>query len=149
MNQYTMKNEIVPAYDAALSAGVCPPRSRKILIVEDDAEVLKVISQILSDLGYQSIQCGLAQDAYDGITSRSIEVDLILVDYRLPNMTGLDLIAMLRQENCNIPVVMMTGYAATEERVSAEGMEGFTILKKPIVVDQLAKALVESLSPTT
>ncbi len=120
-----------------------PAGSRRILVVEDDVEVSKVVAQILGDLGYQSIQCNQVQDAL-GIV-QSGRVDLVLVDYRMPELTGLDLILMLRRDGCNIPVVMMSGYATTESRLSAEGLESFTILKKPLVRELLATALIEAL----
>lgn len=69
----------------------------------------------------------------------------MLIDYRLPEMTGLDLILMLRQDNCKVPIVMMTGYSATEERMSSEKLGVFAILKKPIALPQLAKAVEEAL----
>jgi CheY-like chemotaxis protein len=69
----------------------------------------------------------------------------MLIDYRLPEVTGLDLILMLRQDNCKVPIIMMTGYSATEDRVSSEKLGVFAILRKPITMPQLARATEESL----
>ena len=69
----------------------------------------------------------------------------MLIDYRMPDMTGLDLILMLRQDSCKIPIMMMTGYSATEDRMSSEKLGKFAILKKPITIPQLARAVEESL----
>ena len=114
---------------------------RRILVVEDDVEVSRAIAHILSDLGHNPIICNHAEEAFSLI--RSQQFDLLLIDYRMPEMTGLDLIVMLRQECCNVPVIMMTGYPATEERVSSQSLGVFAILKKPLSSEQLAGVVDE------
>lgn len=117
--------------------------ARQILIVDDNLEVSQVVVQMLEHLGYLSVSCGHAQEALVHLQSQKF--DLMLIDYRMPEMTGLDLILLLRQEGCNVPIVMMTGYTATEDRILSEKIGDFTILKKPIALPELAEALEESL----
>ena len=140
-----MNNETIPVKESTVPHEDTSNSARCILVVEDEAEVSKVVSQILINLGYKTIQCNHAQEALEFMQAKSKEIDLILVDYRMPDMTGLDLIAVLRQENCNVPVIMMTGYAATVDRILAERMDRFTILKKPIGPNQLGQAITASL----
>ena len=73
----------------------------------------------------------------------------MLIDYRMPDMTGLDLILLLRQDGCETPIIMMTGYPATEDRMLSEKFRVGAILKKPITIPQLAGAVEESLKATT
>lgn len=110
-----------------------------ILVVEDDAEVSQAVSQMLQHLGYTPVISRDAQEAYELVQTRSFA--LLLVDYRMPEMTGLDLIFMLRQEGCNVPVIMMSGYLATEERVSGQGLDVCAVLKKPVTAEQLESAI--------
>ena len=115
----------------------------RILIVEDDPEVAGAVAEMIRHLGYVPCICDRADEVLCFIKTN--KVDLILVDYRLPELTGLDLIRMLEQDNRHIPVVMMTGYAQTESRIPAEKRREFILLKKPITAEPLARALEESL----
>jgi CheY-like chemotaxis protein len=120
-----------------------PFANGRILVVEDDIDVSRVVAQMLEHLGYRSVQCGHAQEALEHI--RSQKFDLVLIDYRMPDMTGVDLILMLRQDNCHVPVIVMTGYSATEDRISSEKLQVCAVLRKPITVSQLATVVSESL----
>jgi two-component system response regulator HydG len=115
----------------------------RILIVEDDLEVSRAIAQMVRHLGYESSECNHAEAVLSHIASQA--VDLMLVDYRLPELTGLDLILMLRDQRWIGPVIMMTGYAQTESRICVEKLNEFTMLRKPIAVPELAKAIQEAL----
>jgi CheY-like chemotaxis protein len=84
-----------------------------ILLVEDDAGNRETLTEILCDLGYKVIA------APDGSTALIVlrqgnEVDLVLTDYRLPDMTGLDLVKKFRQTLPNVPVIMLTAYGNIE-----------------------------------
>jgi len=120
---------------------------RRILVVEDDGEVLRAVSHMLNYLGHAVTECGHAEEAFRLVQAEPF--DLLLIDYRMPEMTGLDLIVMLRQEGCNVPVIMMTGYPATEERVTAQNLGVFAILKKPITPEQLSSAMAEIFNKAT
>lgn len=123
------------------------PGVRRIFVVEDDVEVLRAVAQMLNHLGHEVTECGHAEEAFGLVQAEHF--DLLLIDYRMPEMTGLDLIQMLRQEGCKVPVIMMTGYPATEERVSSQSLGIFAILKKPITPDQLTGAMAEIFNKTT
>jgi len=114
----------------------------RILVVEDDAEVSRAISQMISHIGHSPCSCSHVEQALKFLETE--QVDLLLVDYRMPDLTGLDLICILKEEGRHIPVIMMTGFAETEERVLAEGRDQFIVLKKPISVPALEKAVEES-----
>jgi len=115
----------------------------QILIIDDDMEVSRSVAEMATQLGYRPCVCNHVEEAL--LYLESHPVHLMLIDYRMPEMTGLDLILLLRQEMRDIPIVMMTGYAQTESRVSAEQLGKVTILKKPITIPPLAKAIEESL----
>jgi DNA-binding NtrC family response regulator len=142
-----MKNEVreIKGIDPKNEASAS--RARRILVVEDDVEVSRAVAQMLDQLGYLSVPCSHAEKALGHIQSQKF--DLMLVDYRMPDMTGLDLILMLKQDGCKIPAIMMTGYSATEDRMLSEKFNGIAILKKPITIPQLAKAVEEFLKETT
>ncbi len=126
---------------AAVPAG----RPFRILVVDDDKDVATSIVRALEVLGYATATCGHAQEAFEVLGTQSF--DLLLVDYRMPEMTGLDLVTLLREEGHNIPAIMMTGHYATEDRVRVEELGIAAILHKPITLPILAQALEEHLAP--
>jgi two-component system response regulator HydG len=113
----------------------------KVLIVDDDDEASAAIAELVRSLGHEAHRCNQVAAAYDMI--RLEGADLVLADYRMPEMTGLDLVAMLRQDGCNVPVIMMTGYAGTLDRLTSERGDRLTVLKKPICLDDLRNAIQE------
>ncbi len=124
-------------------AGLNEPCVRRLLVVDDDQEVSRVIASMIEQLGHQVAVCGNAQDAL--ARTPLGKYDMMLIDYRMPELTGLDLISMLREENCQIPVVLMTGFPATEERVSLEKLGIAGILRKPVLMEPLSRAIDECL----
>ena len=113
-------------------------------MVDDDKDVATSIVRALEVLGYAATTCGHAQEAFDVLGTQSF--DLLLVDYRMPELTGLDLVTLLREEGHKIPAIMMTGYFATEDRVRIEELGISAILRKPITLPVLSHALEEQLA---
>jgi CheY-like chemotaxis protein len=127
-----------------LESGLSLATVLHILVVDDDLAVAQTIVQVLDLLGYKSIRCSNAMEALSQIESQHF--DLVLTDYRMPEMTGLDLVSQLRRDECDIPVVMMTGYLATAERFSPEKLGVFSVLQKPINQAQLEKTVRDCLN---
>jgi CheY-like chemotaxis protein len=121
-------------------------RSFHILVVDDDKDVATSIARALEVLGHTAVTCGHAQEAFEVLGAQSF--DLLLVDYRMPELTGLDLVTLLREEGHKIPAIMMTGYFATEDRVRVEQLGISAILRKPITLPVLSHAIEEQLAVT-
>lgn len=120
---------------------------RKVLVVDDDAETSRVVDDILKALGYETVLCRYAQEAIAYIESHP--VDLMLIDYRMPDLTGLDLISLLHEAGWEIPMIMMTGYSETKDRISTQALGTSAILLKPITVPILTEALEKVFRPKT
>ena len=114
-----------------------------VLIVEDDFEVARALAQMISHLGYSAYTCSHAEEALKFLEGH--KVDLMLVDYRMPELTGLDLISILKEEGRMLPVVMLTGYDETEARALADKRDQLIVLKKPIDLPVLATAMEKAL----
>ena len=119
------------------------PAGRRILVVEDEADVSRAFAEMLEHLGYSSVVCHSAEEAFNLFHAPAF--DLLLVDYRMPDMTGLDLVFMLRQEGYKVPVIIVTGHPATQDRITSKDLGVFAILKKPVSAPQLAIAIEETL----
>ncbi|TWA71848.1 PAS domain S-box-containing protein [Azospirillum baldaniorum] len=122
------------APDAELPAAVqSPPRPATILLVEDEALVRMATATVLEHAGFRIMEASSGPDALDAF-AREPEVDLVLTDYAMPGMTGLELVRELRARRPGLPVLMVTGYAEIQR---ASALDGLPILQKPYQADEL------------
>ena len=123
-------------------------RKPRILIVEDDARVMRLYSEVLEGCGYEIVQANYALPALFRAVRNP--PDLILADLVMPVMNGLEMIRQFKghEETRDIPVVVVTGSDTPEDREAAlkAGCVGF--LTKPIDIEafpgQVAKFLRRS-----
>jgi len=122
----------------------------KILIVDDDPQILELYSALLEGAGYAVDQAEHALAAIASIVRAT--PDLILADIRMPIVDGMGLVAELKAhtDSQDIPVVAVTGYDSPESRESALKAGYDEYITKPVdprrFPDQIAKILVRSRS---
>lgn len=120
------------------------PRFAKltVLLVEDDGFALKLAQSVLKNLGVGHVI--LARDGAEAIRildSKATRADLVISDWNMPNVTGLDLLRHVRKTWQNMPFIMLTGRATEDFVVAAKdnGVNGYVI--KPFSPDQLMKKI--------
>lgn len=106
-----------------------------ILLVDDEANTLKVLSAILKKDGYEVYSARSAEEAIEKVSKHHL--DTIVTDYRLPGMNGLELLEALKKKDSPVPVVMLTAYGTIEKAVEAMRRGAFSYLTKPVNTDQL------------
>lgn len=120
-------------------------RKQRILIVEDDPAMMKLLSALLGRSGYQVIEASYALPALFRVTRKP--PDLILADLQMPIMSGLELIDQFKGhlETRDIPVVVVTGSDSEESREAAfkAGCAGY--ITKPIDVLRFPAQIAEFL----
>ena len=84
--------------------------SATILLVDDDAAVRDVTAAMLEDLGYDVVEADCGEAALEAM-SRTGRVDLVLADFSMPGMSGLDLLRAAQERRPDLPVLLVTGYA--------------------------------------
>lgn len=89
----------------------------KILIVDDEVEYQKVLTLILSELGYGVASCSNGVEALDYLDKNV--VDLVLTDLKMPAMDGAELIQKIREKNEKIDIIVITAYGSIESAVNA------------------------------
>lgn len=114
-----------------------------ILCVDDEAAVRAVLEHALTTLGYRPLLVGTVDEALR--TVARVPVDLIIADYRLPEATGLDLIATLTEEGYTVPVIIMTGFSSIEHAVLSIRSGAIDYLTKPIRAETLEIAVQQAL----
>ncbi len=113
----------------------------KILIVEDEDKLRRVIELQLRGAGFEVEQARTAEQA----VPMAPNVGLILTDLRLPGMTGLELLAQLRKENSQAPVIVMTAYSSVETAVEAMRAGAADFLPKPFSMDHMMTVIQKAL----
>ena len=117
-----------------------------ILIVEDNDRNLKLVREVLQHRGYRTLEAATARD---GIRLAQEELpDLVLMDFQLPDMDGIQAFRRLRQDprTKSIPVIAVSASVMPEERsrIVASGFDGFEA--KPIRVNQFLASVTEVLA---
>ena len=118
------------------SIGV-PKRSAKeavILLVDDDNAVREVTASILRDLGHVVIEVGSGGGALD-LLERNAHVELVILDFAMPGMNGMEVARQVRNKVPSCPVVFVTGYADTS---ALEEIDETQIVRKPFIGNELA-----------
>jgi len=115
-----------------------------ILIVDDNDDTLQMISRKLKSRGWQ---VSTAQDVNHALPIlENAGVELVLTDYKMPKITGLDLIRHLKSHYSHIPVIMITGYPSIEGAVEAVKVGAEEYLSKPFTDDELFTAVNNAIS---
>jgi len=113
----------------------------RILVIDDDAGVRRFIVECLEMLGYQVSQAASGQE---GVASlRSEEPDLLIVDYAMPGMNGVEVVQMAREHAPTLPIILATGYADMDAVDKVIGLGA--LLRKPFRIDDLQKAVRHAL----
>ncbi len=121
--------------------------SERILIIDDSREIVKHLTEyVLPTFGYNTLF------AFDGQTGlayiREKKPDLVMLDFNLPEMTGLDVLQQMAKESISTPVVLMTGYGSELSAIEAFRLGAKDYLIKPFTVDEvidtIERALVET-----
>ena len=108
----------------------------KVLLVEDNADVAEVSQAMLEEIGYT---VRLAADARQALVMfEGEDFDLVVSDIVMPGgMNGIELAEELRHRNPGLPIVLVSGYAAS----ASAAPEQFPVLRKPFRMEQLAQAI--------
>ncbi|MGR5193045.1 quorum-sensing sigma-54 dependent transcriptional regulator LuxO [Vibrio sp. WZ-1] len=110
-------------------------KSRYLLMVEDTASVAALYRSYLTPLGIDINIVGTGRDAIDSLKHRI--PDLILLDLRLPDMTGMDVLHAVKESHPDVPIIFMTAHGSIDTAVEAmrHGSQDFLI--KPCEADRL------------
>jgi PAS domain S-box-containing protein len=145
----------LPRVDAPAAAderGQAPvPRGRgeRIMVVDDEAALVALTSEVLKRLGYEPLPYSDGKAALAGFEAAPQRFDAVIADEVMPELTGTELARKLRERRADLPIVLVSGYIGPimTERALAAGVD--QILKKPVQSRELAGALARILSDAT
>ncbi|MBX3562812.1 MAG: response regulator [Sphingomonas sp.] len=114
-----------------------------ILVVEDDPRVCRSTVDALEELGHRPVACASGPEALD-LLADGAAMDLVITDVMMPEMTGTELAALIRQRHPELPVMFVTGYVG--EAGETEDLIGGELLRKPFTVAALADSVAAALA---
>jgi DNA-binding NtrC family response regulator len=118
---------------------------KRIFVVDDDRQVLKFLTELLQDAGYDTVACERYQDA-KGLLAAS-RPDLLLTDIRLGAYNGLQLGIYARDHHPGLPVIVLTGYEDPTLRDEAL-RSGAQFLMKPVTRALLLETVARAVAGT-
>lgn len=116
-----------------------PNTRKRVLVVDDEQLILKIISDILTKEGYEVIVANNCEKAAEYL--RSSNFNVVLSDIKMPVKSGIDLLEEIKKKDPNIPVILMTGFASLETAVEAVQNGAFDYLIKPLDYGKLKNVI--------
>jgi two-component system NtrC family sensor kinase len=118
-----------------------------ILVIDDSREIVKHLTEhVLPTFAYKTLY---AFDGQSGLKLiREKKPDLVMLDYNLPEMTGIDVLQQMAQESISTPVVLMTGYGSEQSAIEAFRLGARDYLIKPFTVDEIVETIDRALVET-
>jgi DNA-binding NtrC family response regulator len=114
-----------------------------ILCLDDDPRANAILATFLEEMGHSALPVGSVPAVLAALESEP--VDLLITDYAMPGMTGLDVLRLLREERYDIPVIVLTAYASVEQAVGAIKLGAVNYLAKPVSYNALEAAVHQAL----
>ena len=118
----------------------------RILIVDDDEVSCRLFAEVLEGEGHEVHQARSGEEALDRLRKESY--DLLMVDVRMPGITGLDVTRAMRQEQPSLPVIVMTAFGSIETAVEAIHEGAYDYVSKPIDTRRFAGQVSAYLKPS-
>jgi DNA-binding NtrC family response regulator len=114
-----------------------------VLVVEDDDEIRSALFDALSEIGHEVVAESRAEPALEVLENG--DVDLVLTDFRMPGMDGIELCARLASDWPNLPVVVMTAFGDLDSAVGALRAGASDFIAKPFAIERLIEVVQRAL----
>ncbi len=126
---------------AVATAGPVIEDGRRALLVDDDEAVRDVTRLMLEELGFRVTETAGGEAALD-LLAGSIDFDVVLIDFAMPDMNGAELAARIGARHPDLPILLVTGYADT---TALQRAGDWPLIAKPFAPEQLASALTRAI----
>jgi DNA-binding response OmpR family regulator len=119
------------------------PHFRRVLVVEDEAVLRKIVARNLTSRGIEVYEAGTATDAIRAATTE--HPDLLLLDINLPDQTGWEVLRELKRHGTDVPTIIVSAVRVSQSRL--EEFRPLAYLPKPFPIDALLRLVVGDRTP--
>ena len=127
------------ASDLALYSARVDPHRERVLVIDDEPPVQSFLTAALSAFGYEVSVAGTGKDGFESAVTG--EFDAIILDLRLPDIHGLDVVKQLHTHAPQVPVIVVSGFLDIDATVEMMKLGVADVLSKPMERDRLERAL--------
>lgn len=120
--------------------------SIRTLIIEDEQLIRWSLRQKFEERGYETCEAENGAEALEALEDQVY--DVIMLDYKLPDMTGLEVLAKIRETDTDVVIIMMTAFSTIESAVEAMKLGAYDYITKPFVMDELFRTVDKALETT-
>ena len=117
--------------------------NQSILVVDDEAKMRRLLEIMLTQLGYVVHQAADGQEALDFLNTHT--VDLVITDLRMPNIDGIELLRLLREQENDVSVIVVTAYGTVETAVDTMKYGACDYIVRPFELDAVEAAVQRAL----
>ncbi len=121
------------------------PAQSRLLVIDDDPGTLVTYGMILRLAGYDVATASTGGDGLRFVRSEKENLRLVLTDLRLPDLSGLEVLAAVRESAPHVPVVMISAWGTTASEAAAKQLGAVEFIEKPIVGDDLVDVVERNL----
>jgi two-component system response regulator AtoC len=116
----------------------------KVLVIDDNKLILKYLKESIIKMGYEAIE---AEDGEAGLQLiRKENPDLVITDYQMPGIDGLEVLARIRRSNATLPVILLTGFGDVVLTIKSIQLGAFDYLEKPVDLAKLKSTIQYALN---
>ncbi|MBU0518224.1 sigma-54 dependent transcriptional regulator [bacterium] len=119
------------------------PTTTRLLIADDDQEILTLLEDILESEGYQITTVKWGKAAYSALQNEHF--NLLLTDLQMPDISGFQLLEMMAQEQPDLPILVITGSTSTQDAVQAIKKGALDFIEKPFDVKAILHTVKKAL----
>jgi DNA-binding NtrC family response regulator len=116
-------------------------RNKSILLIDDDAGMLRALQKVLSAEGASVTCAGSVAETGELLSAESKEMDLVITDLRMPYVSGLTVLYSLREGSPDLPVIILTAFGSPDVRAECLSQGAVAFLEKPLNTPQLLEAI--------
>jgi two-component system, NtrC family, response regulator AtoC len=111
------------------------PTSWRVLIADDDASIRALLKDMLEDEGYETVEVKSGADVMRAVPK--VEPNLLILDFKLPDMDGLDVLQRLSSQGHKMPILMITGMGSASTAIKATQLGAFDYITKPFEIEDV------------
>jgi two-component system, cell cycle sensor histidine kinase and response regulator CckA len=143
-NIYLPASDLVIMEEAAATQEILTGNDT-VLLIDDEAMILEIGTEILRKLGYTVLTSGIGAEAIELFRERKDDIDIIILDMIMPGLSGLEIYDRIREIRDDIKVILSSGYSLNGQasKILKHGCNGF--IQKPFDITSLSRKIREVL----
>ena len=116
----------------------------RVLVVDDEPLIRWALVETLTDAGHEATEAGDAKAAIEALYTARTPFDVVLLDLRLPDASGLAVLVQIRRQSPETQVILMTAYGTSEVVADALDLGAFRVVPKPLEMSDLSNLVIEA-----